>query len=74
MTWTSLDEYRAQARERYHHLTPYRLGWVIGEADGDPALCPYERWRTVQVFRQGYLQGRDYRQKKTQGVQDTSTG
>lgn len=70
----TLENYRTQARERYYHLTPYRLGWVIGEADGDPALCPYERPRTAHVFRQGYLQGRDYRQKKMQGVQDAITG
>lgn len=63
----TLDDYRNQARERYFFLTPYRLGFVIGDDDGDPALCPYEGPHTVKLFHQGYRNGQEHRQKLAQG-------
>lgn len=73
MTWTAIDEYRAKVRERYYKLTPFRLGYVIGEADDERDLCPYETPHTIELFNAGHKAGQESRQRRQEREREGGT-
>jgi len=69
----TIEDYRAQARARFGALTPYRLGFMVGLADDDRALCPYEAWHSAQLFDQGHAAGLESR-RRAQAALDRLAG
>lgn len=66
----TIDEYRDQVRARYYKLTPFRLGYMVGQADDDPALCPYETAHTIELFKAGHKAGKEQKQRQQQWEQE----
>jgi hypothetical protein len=62
----TLDEASAAARERYGRLTPYRLGFVMGEAGEIDPPNPYPRLspRAWRLFYVGVGYGQEHRARK----------
>lgn len=61
----TLEDIQRQARIRWRHASPYRVGILVGELDA-PIACPYRPGsRGASSFAQGVEAGRERKNRST---------